>query len=64
MKFCVTVLKFFGPQRERERMEVREAVQRVAAHASDLAFTTEKLCNGGLATVAGKIGLKLGTKGQ
>lgn len=63
MKFCVTVLKLFGPKRERDRMEMREAVQRVAAHATDLAYTTEKLCNGGLATATGKIGLKCAPRG-
>ena len=63
MKMCVRVLKLFSPQRERDRMEMREATQRVAAHALDLAFTTEKLCNGGLATAGGKVSLKPVSRG-
>jgi len=54
MKFCVTVLRFVSPQRERDRREVRAAIQLASAHAEDLAFTTDKLCNGGLRT-AGNI---------
>lgn len=59
MKIGVQILKLISPARERERMETREAVQRAAAHADDLAFTTEKLCNGGLQTVTGVRSLKL-----
>jgi hypothetical protein len=63
MKMCVKVLKFLSPKRELERMEMREATQRVAAHALDLAFTTEKLCNGGLTTAGGKVALKPVSRG-
>jgi hypothetical protein len=54
MKICVAIMKLVSPQRERERMEARAAVSRATAHAEDLSYTTEKLCNGGLRT-AGNI---------
>lgn len=53
MKFCVAIMKLVSPQRERDRMEVRAAIQLASAHAEDLAFTTDKLCNGGLRTSRG-----------
>jgi len=53
VKFCVAVLRFISPQRERDRQEVRAAIQLASAHADDLAFTTDKLCNGGLRTSQG-----------
>lgn len=58
MKIGITILRFVSPQRERERVEVREAIQRASAHAEDLAYTTDKLCNGGLRTVNGLRNLK------
>lgn len=51
--FCVKILRLVSPTRERERREVRAAVAQVSAHAEDLAFTTKKLCNGGLQTSSG-----------
>lgn len=53
MKFCIALLRFVSPQRERDRLEVRAAIHRTTAQAEDLAFTTHKLCNGGLRTVSG-----------
>jgi len=52
MKFGVKVMRLIAPKHERDRREVREAITRASAHAEDLSFTTEKLCNGGLRTVA------------
>jgi len=53
MKLGVKVLRLLTPKYERDRMEVREAIQRASAHAEDLSFTTDKLCNGGLHTPHG-----------
>ena len=53
MKLGVVFLRFVSPQRERDRVEVRKAIQRTSAHADDLTFTTDKLCNGGLLTTSG-----------
>lgn len=53
MKFGIALLRFVSPKRERDRVEVREAILRASAQADDLSFTTEKLCNGGLRTASG-----------
>jgi hypothetical protein len=53
VKLGVTILRIISPQRERDRVEVREAIQRASAHAEDLSYTTDKLCNGGLRTSRG-----------
>jgi len=53
MKLGVAILRLVSPKREEERREVREAIRRATAHAEDLSFTTEKLCNGGLRTSRG-----------
>lgn len=59
MKFGIVCLKFFFPQNERDRQEVREAVKLANAHAEDLSFTVDKLRNGGLRTPGGVRSLKL-----